>query len=72
MDYIDGTQNDEHVFVWSGDWSNPRGDIVRYGFTYRYPRDKGPMDARPPLEVSASYMTAITVNRNRATLPRRQ
>ena len=72
MDYVDGTKNDDHVFVWSGDWTSPRGDIVRYGFTYRYPKDKGPMDARPSLEVTASYMTAMMVNRSRTSSPQGQ
>ena len=71
-DYIDGTKNDDRVFAWSGDWTSSRGDIVRYGFTYRYPKDQGPMDARPPLEVSALYMTAMTVNRIRSASPQRQ
>lgn len=69
MNYIDGTSNDDEVFVWSADWVSPRGDIVQYGFMYRYAKSTGPMDARPPLEVRALHLTAPLVNRIRASLP---
>lgn len=69
MDYIDGTEDDARVFVWSADWVSARGDVVRYGFTYTYTKGAGPMDARPPLEVSAIYMTAPSVNRIRSSTP---
>lgn len=64
-DYVDGTKGDAQVFVWIADWSSARGDVVRYALRYVYPKGSGPHDARPPLEVSGMYMSALTVNRLR-------
>ena len=65
MDYVDGTKGGAAVFLWSAAWESPRGDRVEYWLKYEYPKDSGPMSARPPLQVMALYFTAPTVNRLR-------
>jgi len=71
MNYIDGTRNDANVFVWAAAWESTRGDRVEYSLRYEYQKDSGPMSARPPLQLSAVYMTAPTVNIIREEVRRR-
>jgi hypothetical protein len=51
--FIDGTRNNEWVYVWSGAWENSGGDRVEYWFEYRYPwtrvRETPDRDFRSPL-----------------------
>ena len=72
MNFIDGTRNDANVFVWSGAWESTRGDHVEYWLRYDYPKDSGPMSAKPPLQLKAFYMTAPTVNIIREDVRRRE
>jgi hypothetical protein len=62
MNYIDGTRNDATVFHWSAAWESTRGDRVEYSLRYEYAKDAGPFSAKPPLQLTALYMTAPTVN----------
>lgn len=71
MNYIDGTKNDANVFLWSAAWESTRGDRVEYWLRYEYAKDSGPMSAKPPLQLSAVYMTAPTVNIIREDVRRR-
>jgi ketosteroid isomerase-like protein len=69
--YIDGTKGDARVFIWAAAWDSPRGDRVEYWLKYEYPKDSGPLNARPPLQVNALYFTAPTVNGIREQARRR-
>ena len=73
MDFIDGTKDDANVFLWAAAWQSPRGDRVEYWLRYEYAKGSGPMSDRPPLQVSAMYMTAPMVNivRDRSSAPRK-
>lgn len=72
MNFIDGTRNNANVFLWAAAWESPRGDRVEYWLRYEYAKDSGPMSERPPLQVSAMYMTAPTVNIIREDVRRRE
>lgn len=71
MNFIDGTRNDANVFLWAAAWESTRGDRVEYWLRYEYTKDSGPMSAKPPLQLSAVYMTAPTVNVIREDVRRR-
>lgn len=71
MNYIDGTRNNANVFLWSAAWESTRGDRVEYWLRYDYASDSGPMSARPPLQLSAIYLTAPRVNVIRESVRRR-
>jgi hypothetical protein len=71
MNYIDGTRNEANVFLWSAAWESTRGDRVEYWIRYEYAKTAGPMSAKPPLQLSAMYMTASTVNVIREDVRRR-
>ncbi len=71
MNFIDGTRNDANVFLWTAAWESTRGDRVEYWLRYEYAKDSGPMSAKPPLQLSAVYMTAPTVNIIREDVRRR-
>jgi hypothetical protein len=65
------TRNDANVFLWAAAWESTRGDRVEYWLRYEYTKDSGPMSAKPPLQLSAVYMTAPTVNVIREDVRRR-
>ena len=71
MNYVDGTRNDANVLLWAAAWENTRGDRVEYRLRYEYANGAGPMNANPPLQLSAMYMTAPTVNVIREEIRRR-
>jgi len=63
-------RNGDTVFVWAAEWSSNRGDVLQYGFTYRYAKGETPQNAQPLLEVTGIYMSAVTVNQVREKLPK--
>ncbi|HET6456484.1 MAG TPA: hypothetical protein VFI02_18930 [Armatimonadota bacterium] len=55
--FLDGTQQPEQeVRQWMADWTNARGDVVRYGLKYRWPLN-GKEDLKT-LSVTAIYIPA--------------
>lgn len=72
MNYIDGTRDDANVFLWSAGWESTRGDRVEYWLRYEYAKDAEPMSAKLPLQLTALYMTAPTVNVIREDIRRRK
>ena len=59
QEFLQGTKEPTCIHQWLGDWKDPSGNIVRYGFRYKHPECS--TLTLTDLEVNAWYTTAAVV-----------